>query len=189
MSADRYDLIEKIGDGNFTLGVFIAEHRDLGRTVALKLLEIDPGAARDDLLQEAKYMAALERHDHVVQVLDAGDWDDDTVYIAAELCMQGTVDSLAGSAGTDPASACRIVSDACRGLQYMHSQGLLHLDIRPANILLSDGVPKLGDFGLARWTTNSNVPAVYAPHAAPEMLATYDGSELSDQYAMGSAAR
>lgn len=66
----------------------------------------------------------------------------------------------------------------------MHRQGLLHLDVRPANILLNDGVPKLADFGLARWVTNAQVPQVYAPHAPPEMLRDYGGTEASDQYAM-----
>jgi serine/threonine protein kinase len=184
VSADRYRVIRQIGDGNFTMGVYLAAHKDLRRTVALKLLEVEPGAHRDDLLREAQAMAALDRHDNVVQVLDAGDWDADVIYIASEPCMDGSLDALSSGGGLDPASACRYVSDACRGLEYMHSEGLLHLDIRPANILLSGDVPKLCDFGLARWTTNANVPAVYAPHAAPEMLATYNGSEASDQYAI-----
>jgi eukaryotic-like serine/threonine-protein kinase len=184
VSSDRYDILQKLGDGHFTLGVFLAEHKDLQRTVALKLIEVGPGVHRDDLLQEARAMAALAPHDNVVQVLDAGDWDSDTVYIASEPCTDGSLDSLSSPIGLDPATACRFTSDVCRGLEYMHSEGMLHLDIRPANVLLSAGEPKLCDFGLARWTTNANVPSVYAPHAAPELLATYDGSEASDQYAM-----
>jgi serine/threonine protein kinase len=184
VSADRYTISKKLGEGNFTTGVFLAEHRDLHRTVALKLLTIGPGDHRDDLLREAQAMAAMPRHDHVVQVFDAGDWDATSVYIASEPCMGGSLEEKVESTPQDPGAACRLISDVCRGLQHLHSHGLLHLDVRPANILLTDGCPKLCDFGLARWVTNANVPMVYAPHAAPEMLATYDGSALSDQYAM-----
>jgi serine/threonine protein kinase len=142
-------------------------------------------SSRDDLLNEARTMAALEGHDNVVRVFDAGDWDDDFIYIASQPCLEGSLESLCdGGYCLDPATACRLISDACRGLEYMHQQGLLHLDIRPANILLSGSTPKIADFGLARWTGNADVPEVYAPHAAPEMLASYDGTKASDQYAM-----
>lgn len=182
MSSAKYRLIRKLGDGNFTAGVHLAEHLDLHRQVAVKLLAVDHVTNRDDLLREAQNMAALDRHDHVIQVLDAGDWDHDHVFIASEACLGGSLEAYCGT-GLDPATACRLISDTCRGLDYMHNQGLLHLDVRPANILLDSGAPKLGDFGLARWTGNASVPHVYAPHAAPELLRFGIGTPASDQYA------
>lgn len=185
MSEQRYNIIRPLGTGNFTAGVFLAEHRDLGREVAVKLLAVSALNDRDALLDEARNMAALEPHDNVVQVLDAGDWDGSHVYIASEVCRGGTVGALCSPPAPplDPAAACSLLSSACRGLDFMHHYGLLHLDVRPANILLNEGVPKLADFGLARWLTDAQVPQVYAPHAAPEMLRDYAGTEASDQYA------
>lgn len=186
MSKDRYNVIRPLGTGNFTAGVYLAEHRDLGREMAVKLLAVNVLSDRDALLNEARSMAALEPHENVVQVLDAGDWDGGHVYIASEVCRGGSVAGLCSPPAPplDPAGACTLVTGACRGLDFMHRQGLLHLDIRPANILINDGVPKLADFGLARWVTNAQVPQVYAPHAAPEMLRNYGGTEASDQYAI-----
>jgi eukaryotic-like serine/threonine-protein kinase len=184
MSSDRYKLGEKLGAGNSTTGVFLAEHLDLGRTVAVKLLALDSGIDRADLLNEAKKMAALPPHDHVVQVLDAGDWDDNHVYIASEACMQGTLNSESDLLeGLDPAQACRLISDSCRGLDHMHQNGLLHLDVRPANIFLADGRPRIGDFGLAKWSKNAIASTVYTPHAAPELLLNQPATTASDQFA------
>ena len=186
MSEDRHDVIRPLGTGNFTEGVYLAQHRDLGRLVAVKLLRRDQLNDREALLDEAKNMAALDQHDNVVQVLDAGDWDADHVYISSEYCDGGSLEGICAPPNDplDPAVACGHISAACRGLDHMHRIGLLHLDVRPANILLANGTAKLADFGLARWVTNATVPQVYAPHAAPEMLAAYDGSIASDQYAM-----
>jgi serine/threonine protein kinase len=186
VSASRYRLIRPLGVGHSTAGVYLAEHLDLGRQVAVKLLEVRHVTHRDELLDEARKMATLERDDNVIQVLDAGDWDARHVYIATEACLDGSLETRSATAvsGVDPASACHLISGACRGLDFMHRNGMLHLDVRPANILLDGTTPKIGDFGLARWTGDATVPQVYAPHAAPEMLRDYDGTEASDQYAM-----
>lgn len=186
MNTSRYEIIRPLGSGNFTLGVFLATHKDLGREVAVKLLEVARLSDRERLLDEAKKMAALETHDNVVQVLDAGDWESDKVFIASEACLDGSLAALCATMplGLDPATACQLISDSCRGLDHMHRRGLLHLDIRPANILLAGGTPKLCDFGLARWIGQGAVPFVYEAHSAPELIRGEPGTEASDQYAM-----
>jgi len=184
MSSERYEIIESLGTGHFTAGVYRCRHVDLRREVAVKLLKVGDHVDREELLREARTMASIGQHNNVVQVLDAGDWDEEHVYLAVALCLDGSLQSLIPERGVDPAFACRAISDSCRGLEFMHRNGLLHLDIRPANILLKDMVPKLGDFGLARWSHDPGVPFVYAAHASPEMLCGGAGSELADQYAM-----
>jgi serine/threonine protein kinase len=61
---------------------------------------------------------------------------------------------------------------------------MLHLDIRPANILLADGRAKLADFGLARPDSDAGMGSVYSPHVAPEVIATMKGSAHADQFSM-----
>ena len=102
MSADRYELLGQLGAGNFTAGVHLAQHRDLGRQVAVKLLALDHLTEREKLLTEARTMASLEPHDNVVQVIDAGDWDEHHVYLAVELCADGSLDDTCPPYGFDP---------------------------------------------------------------------------------------
>jgi eukaryotic-like serine/threonine-protein kinase len=170
-----------LGKGSFSSGVVVAEHIDLGHERAVKVLPLRFINDRDQLLEEARKMAALD-HAHVVKVYDAGDWGDDAVFIASEICTGGSLEDLAVGP-LDPATACRYVSEACRGLDYIHSCGLLHLDVRPANILLgADGKAKIVDFGLSRWIVDPDVEQFYGPHVAPELATTGVGSEAADQY-------
>lgn len=129
-------------------------------------------------------MASLPDHPNIVRVLDAGTWDPKHLYIASELCLGGSLDDY-GCGEVDPAEACRLISDSCRGLDAVHGQNLLHLDLRPANILVDDkGTPKISDFGLSRWVGSAPGFSVYAPHAAPELFGRGTGTFATDQYAM-----
>ena len=184
MSVKRYELGEKLGEGQMTVGVFRAKHRDLGTDVAIKLLELRHPDHRAWLLEECRRMAGITSNEYIVRVLDSGDWDDDYVFLAVELCDGGSLEELCADGPLDPQTACRYVSDACRGLQHLHLEGMLHLDIRPANILLSDDKPKLADFGLARPDGDAGMGTVYSPHVAPEVIATMKGSAHADQFSM-----
>lgn len=185
MSRDRYRLGPLLGRGHFTKGVYRATHIDLDREVAVKLLTLRSPEHRSFLLAEGSRMAKLPRHDNLVQVLDAGDWDEHHVYLAVELCDDGSLEDLCTGGALDSRTACRLISDACRGLHTLHAEGMLHLDLRPANILLAGGQPKISDFGLARARSDAKLGSWYAPHAAPELLTTRTGSVLTDLYAMG----
>lgn len=181
----RYDLTGQIlGTGRFGR-VELARHPDLpGRELALKLLKLSYVHDRDSLLEEARRLVRLPEHDHVVRILDAGSWDSDCVFIASEVCSC-SVDKLKDGAALDPSLACKIVSETCRGLDHVHRAGLLHLDIRPANILIGvDGHAKLADFGLARWVGDPTIGSVYSPHAAPELDARRQGTVAADQFAL-----
>lgn len=183
MSCDRYKVTGTLGSGQFGT-VLRATHADLGRDVALKVLELRHPDNRNYLLAEGRRMAQLPKHPNIVQVLDSGDWDEEHVYLAVELCDGGSLEGLCSAGPVDAQRACRLISDASRGLHDLHLQGMLHLDVRPANILLSSNVPKLSDFGLARSSGNARLGSVYSPHAAPELHTLGTGSESSDQYAM-----
>jgi serine/threonine protein kinase len=179
---DKYTLTRMLGAGNHGQ-VYLADHADLPLEFAIKQIPKASVSHRDQLIEEARRHASLPLHENVVQVYDAGDWDDDLIFIAAEPCLGGTLEDLCATP-MDPAEACALISDLCRGLAHVHHHGLLHLDIRPANILLSkSGVPKLTDFGLSRWVSDPAVDSMYWPHAAPELYEHGEGTEVSDVFA------
>lgn len=179
MAEDRYEILQQLGRGRFG-AVYLARHTALNREFALKL--ISTGA--DDTLAEARNLASLPEHENILKVLDAGRWNDHSVFIASELCMDGSLADIHGANPLCPGMACELISDVCRGLEHLHQNGLLHLDIRPANILLSGGVPLLADFGLAKWSHDANVEDWYGPHAAPELVESGRAGPTSDIFSM-----
>lgn len=179
MADDRYEILQQLGGGHFGT-VYLARHKVLDRECALKLIPV----RNEDILAEARNLASLPEHDNVLKVLDGGDWDEQFVFIASDLCMGGTLADVAGSEPLDPGRACELISYSCRGLEHLHEHDLLHLDIRPANILLSDGKPRLADFGLAKWRHEADVDDWYGPHAAPELVETGRAAPTSDIFSM-----
>jgi serine/threonine protein kinase len=185
----RYELGDKLGESKMSVGVFRAKHRDLGTDVAIKLIELIELRHPDHrawLLEEGRRMAGItvNDNDNVVRVLDSGDWDEDHIFLALELCEGGSLEKRCDGRPLDPQTACRYISDACRGLQHLHSEAMLHLDIRPANILLADGTPKIADFGLARPESDAGMGTFHLPLVAPEVIATRKGSAQADQFSM-----
>lgn len=179
MPSEAFELLEYLGGGRFG-EVFRARHVVLDRVVALKLLR--PFGPVEVMLEEAKKLAAMPEHDNVLKVHDAGVWTDGRVYIAAEYCDGGTLEDAGVLTPTD---ACQRVAEASRGLDHIHEQDLLHLDVRPANLLLSTGVVKLADFGLSRWITDPTIDEWYQPHAAPELYERGRADRASDVWAIG----
>lgn len=172
-----------IASGHFG-SVYRARHAYLStRVVALKLLPARGDV--DAVLDEARRAASLGDHPNVVKVHDAGLRPDGHVFIAMDLCEFGSLDDRVTDAGMDPAAACLHIANACRGLSHVHQADLLHLDLRPANIMLGDAdVAKLTDFGLSRYRHLADVEDFYTPHAAPECVELGRAEVRSDIYAM-----
>lgn len=181
MADDRYECLGELGRGVFGV-VYRARQVHLDREYALKLLHVRSDVS--SVLEEARRLAALPEHENVVKVLDAGRWDENRVFIASELCGGGSLEDLCSAGPLDPTTACRLIAEACRGLAHLHHHELLHLDVRPANILMAGGSPRLVDFGLARWTHDAEVHDWYGPHAAPELVEMGTATEATDIYAM-----
>ncbi len=171
-----YRLLEVLGVGGMGL-VFRAEDTQLGRPVALKVLRPSLAAcaaARERFLREARVAAAVQ-HDHVVSIWHVGE-DRGAPFIAMPLLQGESLDRRLEREGRLPlAEVLRIGREACRGLAAAHARGLVHCDIKPANIWLEgvEGRVKLFDFGLARaageamdWTsqdTSGGTPSCMAP--------------------------
>ncbi|MCP2316272.1 serine/threonine protein kinase [Nocardia amikacinitolerans] len=176
--------------------VYLAGHPRLPRLIALKLLDRELYAdeeARRRFEREADVVARLD-HPNIVSVLDRGA-DDGVLWISMQYVDGGDASAFRGRP-LDPARAAGIVAQTAAALDYAHDRGVLHRDVKPANILLSaahgggDRV-LLSDFGIARMredthqlTKTGELLATLA-YAAPEQLSDETVDQRADQYALG----
>ena len=172
---DRYTITGLVGAGGQAL-VYTAQDAVLGRTVALKILR----DARDaGVLDEARLAAKLS-HPNIVAIHDAGAMRDGQLYLAMEYVKGGSLD-LWLRKKPRRSEVLRVCLDAGRGLAAAHGAGVVHRDIKTANILVGeDGRARVTDFGLATLDSTARVAGTLA-YMAPEQL---DGraSSASDQF-------
>jgi eukaryotic-like serine/threonine-protein kinase len=190
--SDRYELGEQLGAGG--MGRVVAAHDHvLDREVAVKLLGPTPDpVARERFLREARAAARL-RHPNAVLVHDAGEHDGQP-YLVMELVHGRTLADLVASEGPLPfEDAIAITTGILDVLAVAHRQGLVHRDVKPANVLLpDDGGVKLADFGIAKalddaatGLTTSGTVIGTASYLAPELVEGRAASPASDVYAVG----
>ena len=129
-----------------------AEHRALGRSVAVKQLPrafAADAAVRRRFVSEGRFLPALD-HPHIVPVFDFVE-KDGLCLLVMELLPGGTVWSRFGAKGFTPPAACATVLAAASGLQAAHEKNVLHRDVKPENMMFSsEGVLKVTDFGIAK---------------------------------------
>ncbi len=149
----RYVLEEKLGSGGMGQ-VWRAVDRSLHRSVAVKLLRGNHHlrGSVDRFLREAQAIAQVN-HPHIVQIYDV---DADWPFLVMELVDGCSLAEWLHDAGPlTPAAARRLFLPVCDALIAAHEAGIVHRDVKPGNILLTpEGIPKLGDFGLARLETD-----------------------------------
>ena len=147
-----YELLERLGRGGMGV-VYRARQCSLDREVALKVLAAGPWAGEDfieRLRTEARHAARLA-HPHIVSVFDVGQHDEFCFYTMRLVEGETLRERLVREPPLDRFEAVRIALAIAEALVYAHGLGVLHLDIKPANILLDAGAePHLADFGLAR---------------------------------------
>ena len=151
-----YRLVEPIGEGGTSV-VYRAEHVRLGRAAALKLLTPTLGEAdfRERFLRESRLAASLD-HPSIVPVYDAGEADD-VLYIAMQHIDGSDLKALLVAEGRLPVRrALRIVSQIASALDAAHARGLVHRDVKPANILVgANDRAFLSDFGVVKELSSS----------------------------------
>ncbi len=205
LAGTPYRLGPTIGEGSGGL-VFEAEHIDLGRKVALKVLTADPngsGGSLDRFRAEARAVASLS-HPNLVQLYDFGTSLDGRVYFAMELCRGETLEARLRRGPLEWRSASRIAIEITKALEAAHTAGLVHRDVKPHNVMLADpregtATPsvKLLDFGVAsgasrglplesRQRLSRGFVVLGTPeYMAPEQVADEAIDARTDLYALG----
>jgi tetratricopeptide (TPR) repeat protein/tRNA A-37 threonylcarbamoyl transferase component Bud32 len=151
---DGYEVLDELGRGGMGV-VYKARHLRLKRLVALKLIlqgEFASEHERARFLVETEMLGRL-RHPNIVQVFEAGQ-QDGRPFLALEYIEGGTLaQRLAARGALAPREAAALVAQLARAIQHAHAQGVIHRDIKSANVLLapapSGPVPKITDFGVA----------------------------------------
>jgi hypothetical protein len=188
---DHFVLVETLGVGGMGT-VYKARDMQLDRFVALKLLRRDLGGEEDykDRLQQEARIAAAVSHPYVIQVFDSGT-DHGQFYVVMELVDHGSLDDLMALQPRLPEQrVLEIGIQVAKGLRAAHRRGLIHRDVKPANILFVDEhAAKIGDFGLAstatqRWGTGGVVWGT-PEYVAPERLNNDPEDFRSDIYSLG----
>lgn len=147
-----FRLVRELGRGGMAV-VFEAWQESLQRQVAIKILAPDLGRRpdlRDRLAREASALAGLN-HPNVVAIHDRGETKD-RLYLVMEYVAGWTLAEILGSCGgrLDPDAACQVMLQVAEALAHIHQQAVVHRDVKPSNILVSEGGRvKLSDFGLA----------------------------------------
>jgi serine/threonine-protein kinase len=191
--SDRYLLEERIAIGGMAT-VWRAHDEKLARTVAVKLLHkhlSNDNAFRERFRREAVAAAKLA-HPGIVSIYDTGN-DGDWVYLVMEYVQGVTLREVMVQYGRlEPTLAASVGMRVAFALDFAHERGLVHRDVKPANILLGqEGAVKMGDFGIVKVEhtrselTKTGMVLGTAAYVAPEQVedATVDGR--ADQYSLG----
>ena len=185
-----YRIVEPLGRGGTSV-VYRAEHVRLGRPAALKLLAPVLGEAgfRERFLRESKLAASLD-HPSIVPVFDAGE-EDGLLYIAMAFVDGSDLKTTLVDEGRLPLRrALRIVGQIASALDAAHARGLVHRDVKPANILVGEGDRAfLSDFGVVKelasaGTTHTGSFVGTIAYCAPEQIEGGEVDARADQYAL-----
>jgi hypothetical protein len=189
-----YEVQEFIGQGAMGL-VYRAYHAQLERSGAVKVLQVlaagKDAAAR--FRHEAQAIAQM-RHGNIVNVYDFGEYEG-TPYMIVEYVPGGSLAGRMQQVPLDNATSLKYLRGIAAGLDYAHSLGIVHRDVKPANVLLEkDGTPVLADFGLVKLLQGSSVQSMTGvttgtpAYMAPEQVTGHQVGPPADRYSLATMA-
>ncbi|MEP6812935.1 MAG: protein kinase, partial [Actinomycetota bacterium] len=193
---DRYTDAEPLGRGG--MGEIVrAIDTTLGRTVAVKLLDqryAADEAVRERFTREALAVARLSGNSHVVTIYDVGEWRSRPYIVMAYLAGGSLQDVLAKEGAQPPARALDWLEQTAGALDAAHREGIVHRDVKPANLLLDErGDVHVADFGIASATglgslTQTGTVLGTASYLSPEQAMGERTTSASDLYSLGIVA-
>ncbi|MBN1944334.1 MAG: SUMF1/EgtB/PvdO family nonheme iron enzyme [Bradymonadales bacterium] len=195
----RYEILEVLGEGGFGV-VYLANDRDAGGKVALKVLDPEKGSQQDFVerfRQEVRVIRSLSHH-NTVKVFDVDQTEKGCHFMVMEHVEGEDLAQLAGREGKLPvARVVRIGRQILASLAEAHSRGIIHRDLKPQNIKVQQlqGDPdhvKVLDFGIAKVfgelatvKTRTGLPMCTPAYASPELLRAKEVDPSSDLYSLG----
>jgi serine/threonine protein kinase len=193
LMADRYRLLEKIGEGG-AAEVFRARDQRLDRIVAVKLLRpqyTHDQASRQRFIHEAKTSASLS-HANIVDIYDFGEGPDGSMFIAMQYIEgQNLKDILQKRGRLTAEETISITRQACYALSAAHARDMIHRDVKPQNIMIDrKGNAHLTDFGIVKALsgpslTQSGMTFGTAAYMSPEQATGAPVGPASDIYSLG----
>ena len=184
----RFEVIKELGRGAQGV-VYLAHDPRLDRQVAIKTLRAGSVAQNDNLLREARTVSNLQ-HSNIIPLYDLGSDEGAPYLVYAFIDGETVAQVLKRSGPLSMAAAARIVADVLDALASAHAQGIMHLDIKPANVMVSAGGQHLVmDFGIAR--TISQQPDASGgitgtpQYMAPETITAKGAEFRSDLFSVG----
>src|SRR6185437_17062210 len=151
--SDHYTVDQELGRGGMAV-VYLARDRKHDRPVAIKVLrpEIVAGEAARRFLREIQILARLQ-HPHILPLLDSGTTGETPprpFYVMPYVDGETLRQRLTREGPLPVSEALRLMREAGEALHYAHGEGLIHRDVKPENVLLSQGHALVADFGIAR---------------------------------------
>jgi len=169
----------------------------IGEQYVIKTLKWDQGADRKELYGEALKLARIPRHPNIVGIIGV-EWINGDPYVVLPFCNGTLSDFLQGSEPLDSSVVSALVLQIAKGLDFLHGKArLLHLDLKPSNVLLSkDNKCLLSDFGLAKYLPDPQPTGIHrdlftsgimgtVAYMSPEHFVSRKLSEKSDLFALG----
>lgn len=167
LSIKGYTFVRRLGTGAFG-SVWLAREDNTGKNVAIKFYTHRRGLDWSLLNREVEKLAVLYTSRNVVGLLDVG-WNSDPPYYAMEYLENGSLASMLENGPLDADEAVRVAIGIAKGLVHAHGSGILHCDLKPANVLFDGEMePRLCDFGQSRLSSEQNPALGTLFYMAPE---------------------